>query len=435
MAVVITCVEAIDLRFPTSLTLDGSDAMNPAPDYSAAYAVLRTNHPGLEGWGFTFTIGRGNELCVAAIQALAPTLIGQSLDGVVGAMGRFWRRLVGDSQLRWVGPEKGVIHLAAAALTNAVWDLWAKAEGRPVWALAADLSPEQYLACLDLRHVTDVMDPARALDILRAAEAGKAARRVALEREGFPAYTTSAGWLGYSDIRIDTLSRKAVADGWAALKIKVGRDLEEDKRRCAAVRAAIGPDVKLMIDANQVWEVDEAIAWVKALASFDPYWIEEPVSPDDVIAHARIARAVRPIRVATGEHAHNRVMFKQFLQADAIDVVQLDACRLGGLNEALVVMLLAKAFDKPVVPHAGGVGLCENAQHVSMIDYLCVGAEMDGRMIEHAAHLHEHFLDPIRIEQGRYLAPETPGFSAQIRPASVSDYTYPNGAYWRRAAA
>lgn len=431
----ITDCRSVDVRFPTSRTLDGSDAMNPAPDYSAAYAVIRTNQPGLEGHGFTFTIGRGNELCCAAIDALSPIVIGRTLENISEDFGGIWRALVGDSQLRWVGPEKGVVHLAAAAIANAIWDLWAKVAGMPVWRLVADLSEDQLVSTIDFRHIRDVIDEAGARALLRSRRAGREQRLATLLQQGFPAYTTSAGWLGYSDERIRALCRQAVADGWGALKIKVGRDLNDDLRRVAVVREEIGTDRLMMIDANQVWEVEEAKHWVAALAEFDPYWIEEPISPDDIFGHAAIAKAVRPIRVATGEHCANRVMFKQFLQADAIDVVQLDACRLGGLNEALAVMLMAAQFDKPICPHAGGVGLCENAQHLSMIDFLCVGASMDGRMTEHAAHLHEHFVDPICIVNGRYRAPEAAGFSADLRPESLSEFAFPYGEFWRRAAA
>ncbi len=408
--------------------------MNPDPDYSAAYAVLRTDGD-QEGHGFTFTIGRGNELCVAAIRALAPLVVGTRLDSITADFGGFWRRLAGDSQLRWTGPEKGVIHLGLAAIVNAIWDLWGKTEGKPVWRLVTDLSPEQFVSLIDFRHIRDVLDPAQALAIRQAAVAGRDAREAALLADGYPAYTTSAGWLGYSDDRIRALCRQAVADGWGAIKIKVGRDLADDRRRCRIVREEIGPDRLLMIDANQVWEVDEAVEWVNALADCDPYWIEEPVSPDDILGHRTVAQGVRPIRVATGEHAHNRVMFKQMLQADAIDVVQFDNCRLGGLNEALAVMLLAAKFGKPVCPHAGGVGLCEYAQHLSMIDYLCVSGSSEGRMTEHAGQLHEHFVDPIRIEQGRYRAPTRPGFSAELKVGSITEHQFPDGIVWRDRAA
>jgi len=434
MALAIDDFAAYDLRFPTSRRADGSDAMNPDPDYSAAYVVLRTDG-GPEGHGFTFTIGRGNELCVAAVEALMPLVRGLTLESITSDFAGFWRRLAGDSQLRWVGPEKGVVHLALAAIVNAVWDLWAKVEGKPVWKLVADLSPEAFVGLIDFRHLTDALTPDEALDILRAARAGRDGREAALRRDGYPAYTTSAGWLGYPDDKIRALCRRAVAEGWDAIKIKVGRDLDDDVRRCAIVRAEIGPDRRLMIDANQVWEVGQAIDWTRALARFDPYWIEEPVSPDDVLGHAKVAAGVRPIRVATGEHGHNRVMFKQLLAADALDVVQLDNCRLGGLNEVLAVLLLAAKFGKPVCPHAGGVGLCQYAPHVSIIDHLCVSASLEGRMTEHAAHLHEQFVHPIEVRRGRYMVPAHPGFGAQLLPQSIAAHAYPHGAVWAASAA
>lgn len=427
----ITAVEVRDVRFPTSRAFDGSDAMNPDPDYSAAYVMLRTD--GMwSGHGFTFTIGRGNEICVAAIRALSPLIVGRSLASIVSAMGLFWRELAGDSQLRWVGPEKGVIHLALAAVVNAVWDLWAKTEGVPVWRLVAGLSPEAFVALVDFGNLADVLTRDEALEIRRRAQAGQAEREAEISRDGYPAYTTSAGWLGYPDEKIRRLCRAAIADGWNAIKIKVGRDLADDRRRCAIVREEIGPDRRLMIDANQVWEVAEAIDWVEALREFDPWWIEEPVHPDDILGHAKVAKAVRPIRVATGEHAPNRVMFKQFLEADAIDVVQFDNCRLGGLNEVLGVLLLAAKFGKPACPHAGGVGLCQYAPHVSIIDYLCVSGSLDGRMTEHAGHLHEHFVHPVELRNGRYLLPRSPGFGAELLTDSIAAHSYPNGAVWQR---
>jgi L-fuconate dehydratase len=425
----IVALEALDIRFPTSAELDGSDAMNPDPDYSAAYVIVRTSE-GAEGHGFTFTIGRGNELCVAAISAYAPLVVGRALDGILEEMGAFWRSLAGDSQLRWVGPDKGVVHLALAAVVNAVWDLWARREGKPVWRLVADMAPAEVVRLVDFRHITDALDGAEAIDIIARAHAGRVAMLATLQDRGYPAYTTSAGWLGYPEDKIRRLCRQAVAEGWQAIKIKVGRDLADDERRCAIVREEIGPDRLMMIDANQVWEVGEAITHVRALAQFDPWWIEEPVHPDDILGHAAVAAAVRPIRVATGEHCANRILFKQLLTADAVDVVQLDVCRLGGLNEALAVMLLAAKFGKPVCPHAGGVGLCELEQHVAVIDALWVSGSLEGRMCEHAGHLHEHFVDPIRIEAGRYRLPEVPGFSAEILPASRARFAFPGGAAW-----
>lgn len=426
----IVSAEALDLRFPTSDTLGGSDAMNPAPDYSAAYVILRTNHDGLEGHGLTFTIGRGNEVCVAAIKALAPFVVDLELEELRENIGGVWRRLVGDSQLRWLGPEKGVIHLAAAALTNALWDLRAKAEGAPVWRLVANMTPEEIVAAIDFRHMTDVLTPEEALDLLRDARRGVDARAATLKRSGYPAYTTAPGWLGYSDDQLRELCRQAVADGWGAVKLKVGRSLDDDRRRLAIAREEIGPERPLMIDANQVWELDEAARWVTALAEFNPGWIEEPLSPDDILGHAALKRRVAPIPVATGEHVHNRVMFKQFLAADAMDVVQLDGCRLGGLNEVLAVLMLAAKFGKPVCPHAGGVGLCEYAQHFSFIDYAVVSGAMDGRMIEHAGEMHEHFLDPIVLRDGRYQAPAAPGFSIAMKPESRAAHRYPDGPVW-----
>jgi L-fuconate dehydratase len=430
MTLTITALRALDVRFPTSRFLDGSDAMNPDPDYSAACCILETDG-GPEGHGLTFTLGRGTELCVAAIEALAGKVVGRSLDGIRGDLAGFWRDVVGDSQMRWLGPEKGVVHLAAAAIVNAVWDLLAKEAGLPMWRYLASLSPEEIVAAIDFRHITDALTPERALELLRARLPGKAERMAALERDGHAAYTTSAGWLGYADDKIRALATKAVADGWTGIKMKVGGNLQDDVRRAALLREVLGPERLLMTDANQVWDVGPAIDWVKALAPFDPYWIEEPTSPDDILGHAAIRQAVAPIRVATGEHCHNRVMFKQFFQAGAIDVVQIDACRLGGVNEVLSVLLMAAAYDKPVCPHAGGVGLCEYVQHLAFFDAACVAPSAEGRMIEHAAHLHEHFVDPIRIENGRYLAPRRPGFSVEMRPESRAAWAYPDGAAWR----
>jgi L-fuconate dehydratase len=431
MAATITAVRAFDVRFPTSRLLDGSDAMNPDPDYSAAYCIVETVHDGLAGHGLAFTLGRGTELCVHAIETLAPKLIGRSLEGIEADLGGFWRDMVGDSQLRWLGPEKGIIHMAAAALINAVWDLLSKQAGLPLWRYLAAMSPPQLVAAIDFRHITDALTPERALEILSSREPGKAARIAALERDGHAAYTTSAGWLGYSDGKIRDLASAAVAEGWGAIKMKVGASLAEDRRRAGLLREILGPERKLMTDANQVWEIDQAIGWVNALEDADPYWIEEPVSPDDILGHARVRRGVRPVLVATGEHCHNRIMFKQFLQAGAIDVVQIDACRLGGVNEVLAVLLLAAVFDKPVCPHGGGVGLCEYVQHLAFFDAACVRRSDEGRMIEHSAHLHEHFVDPIAIEHGRYVAPRRPGFSVEMKAQSRAEYAFPSGAAWR----
>ena len=428
----ITGCRARDIRFPTSRQADGSDAMNPDPDYSAAYVVLTTDQAGLEGHGLTFTLGRGNELCVSAIEALAPLVVGRRLSDITGAMGVYWRELVSASQLRWVGPEKGVIHLATAAMVNALWDLWAKLEGKPVWRLVAEMSPEEFVRLIDFRYLSDALTPEEALAILKTQESGKAKRIAELEAKGFPAYTTSAGWLGYSDDKLRRLCREAVADGMDYLKIKVGRDLADDKRRCAILREEIGPDRFLMIDANQIWDVGEAIDWVTALAPFRPLWIEEPTSPDDVLGHAAIRKAVKPlgIGVATGEMCQNRVIFKQLMQAGAIDFCQIDSCRLGGVNEVLAVLLLAQKFGIPVCPHAGGVGLCEYVQHLAMIDFVCVAGSMEGRVLEYVDHLHEHFFDPVRMRAGRYMPPEMPGYSITMKPRSLDKFEFPGGAAW-----
>jgi L-fuconate dehydratase len=405
--------------------------MNPDPDYSAAYVTLETDHPdGLAGHGLTFTIGRGNEVCVAAIDALAPHVVGASVEELTADLGGLWRRLVTDSQLRWLGPEKGVIHLATAALVNAVWDLYAKLEGKPLWKLLADMTPQQIVDCVDFRYIDDALTPDDALAILRRNESTKAEREAILLAEGFPAYTTSAGWLGYSEDTLPQRAREALAAGFTHLKLKVGGDPETDLRRARIVRETIGPDNKLSLDANQAWGVEQAIEAVLALAEVDPWWIEEPTSPDDVLAHRRIRDAVAPVRIATGEHVQNRIVFKQLLQLDAIDVCQVDCCRLGGVNEVLAVVLLAAQFGVPVCPHAGGVGLCEYAQHVSMFDFIAVGATFENRVCEFVDHLHEHFLDPVRIENGRYLAPTAPGYSIEIRPESLSEFAFPDGAGW-----
>jgi L-fuconate dehydratase len=425
----ITDVVALDVRFPTSQDLSGSDAMNEAPDYSAAYVILKTD-AGLEGHGLTFTIGRGNELCVAAIRSLGHLVVGETLESFAQDMGAFWRRVTGDSQLRWVGPEKGVIHLATAAIVNAVWDLYAKAEGKPLWKLLSDMSPEDLVSCVDFRYITDAITPDEALEILRRNETTKPEREREMLEHGYPAYTTSAGWLGYPDEKIRRLSREAVAEGWGHVKIKVGRDLDDDARRAAIIREEIGPDRKLMMDANQVWDVDEAIRNMERLAEFDPWWIEEPTSPDDVLGHARIARAVAPIGVATGEHGMNRVLFKQLMQADAISFCQIDSCRLGGVNEVIAVLLLAAKFGVPVCPHAGGVGLCEYVQHLSIFDYVCVSASLEDRVLEYVDHLHEHFLDPVRIRDGRYVPPERPGYSIEMYPESLETHEFPKGSAW-----
>ncbi|MCI0511177.1 L-fuconate dehydratase [Chromohalobacter marismortui] len=429
----ITHLQARDIRFPTSRQLDGSDAMNAAPDYSATYVTLTTDaDDGLQGHGLTFTIGRGNDVCVMAVEALASRIVGRDLDAITHDMGIFWRDLTsGDSQLRWLGPEKGVMHLAGAAIINAVWDLWAKREGKPVWKLLADMTPEQLVRCLDFRFVSDALTPQEALALLKRKEAGKDEREAHMRAEGYPAYTTSAGWLGYSEDKIRRLAREALAEGWTHFKQKVGGDLEEDRQRARILRDEIGWDRALMMDANQMWDVDEAVANMRNLAEFDPLWIEEPTSPDDILGHAEIRRRLAPMGVATGEHCHNRVMFKQLLQADAIDYCQLDAARLGGLNEVILVLLMAAKYDVPVCPHGGGVGLCEYTQHISLFDYIAVSGSLDGRILEYVDHLHEHFIDPVRIQEGRYRVPDAPGYSITMHEASLERHRFPQGEAWQ----
>lgn len=430
----ITDLEVLDVRFPTSRERDGSDAMNTDPDYSAAYVILATDGPdGLKGHGLTFTTGRGTEVVVAAVMALRHLVVGQAVEDFTGSPGAFWRHLTGDSQLRWLGPEKGVIHLATAAIVNALWDLWAKLERKPLWKLLSDLSPEQTVELVDWRYLADALRPEEARDMLERLVPTRAAREAEIMASGYPAYTTSAGWMGYPDAKVRSLCQEGVAAGWSSFKVKVGADLDDDRRRCSIVRAEIGPDLSLMIDANQRWDVPQAIEWVKALAPCDPLWIEEPTSPDDILGHAAIARALAPfgIGVATGEHCHNRVMFKQLLQARAISYCQIDACRLGGVNEVVAVLLLAARFGVPVCPHAGGVGLCEYVQHDSIFDFICVTGSRKGRMIEYVDHLHEHFVDPCVIRRGRYQVPTAPGTSIAMKPDSLEAHLFPSGEAWR----
>jgi L-fuconate dehydratase len=431
MPVTITDVTALDIRFPTSRALDGSDAVHVDPDYSAAYAILETDSPqGPQGHGLTFTIGRGNEICCAAIDALAPLVRGRTLDSITSDFGSFWDSLTGDSQLRWIGPEKGVIHLATAALVNAVWDLYAKTEGKPLWKLLIEMSPEQLVSCVPFRYITDALTPADALEILKRLEPTRDERVARMLESGYPAYTTSTGWLGYPDNKIRELVRQAIKEGWTHFKMKVGSNLDDDLRRAALIREEIGWDRVLMMDANQVWDVPRAIQWMKQLSKFKPWWIEEPTSPDDVLGHAAIARAVAPIRVATGEHCQNRVIFKQLLQAEAIGICQVDSCRLGGVNEVIAVLLLAAKFGVPVCPHAGGVGLCEYTQHLALFDYIAVSGSLDNRRLEYVDHLHEHFVDPVVIRNGSYMPPSSPGYSITMKPDSLMTYAYPSGPVW-----
>ncbi|MEU4240259.1 enolase C-terminal domain-like protein [Actinoplanes sp. NPDC026619] len=422
----ITAVETHDIRFPTSRDLDGSDAMNPDPDYSAAYVVVRTDDPDRhEGHGFAFTIGRGNDVQTAAIAALRPYLVGRPVEATLADMGGIWRELVHDSQLRWLGPEKGVMHMAIGAVINALWDLRAKRAGLPLWQLLSRLTPEEIVDLVDFRYLTDALTRDEVLLILRRAESGRAQREDEILRSGYPAYTTSPGWLGYDDEKLRRLCREAVGEGFRLIKLKVGADLDDDLRRLRIAREVCGPDIRIAVDANQRWDVPVAIEWIRALAPYDIWWVEEPTSPDDVLGHATIAKAIAPIRVATGEHVQNRIVFKQMLQIGALSYLQLDAARVAGVNENIAILLLAAKFGVPVCPHAGGVGLCELVQHLSMFDHVAISTSMQDRTIEYVDHLHEHFEDPVVIRHGRYLAPTAPGFSATMSPASIQAFTYP----------
>ncbi|MFG2169202.1 enolase C-terminal domain-like protein [Micromonospora chersina] len=432
MTEVISAIEAVDVRFPTSRELDGSDAMNPEPDYSATYVTLRTS-AGAQGFALAFTVGRGNDVQQAAVQALAPLVVGMPVDDVLGDLRGFSARMTGDSQMRWLGPHKGVIHMAAGAIVNAAWDLYARREGKPLWRLLAEMPPAQLVSMIDFRYLRDALTPDEALDILHRAQPGRAERQQQLIAEGYPAYTTTPGWLGYTDEKLARLAKEAVADGFDLIKLKVGADNAADIRRMGLARDAVGSGVRIAIDANQAWGVDQAIDWLRSLASHEPYWIEEPTSPDDILGHATIRRAVAPIKVATGEHCHNQVMFKQLLQSQAIDVLQLDATRVAGVNENIAILLLAAKYGVPVCPHAGGVGLCEMVQHLAMFDYVAVSGSTDDRYIEYVDHLHQHFVNPVTVRTGRYLAPQAPGMGAQMHPESVTAYRYPNGPRWNRA--
>ncbi len=425
----ISAIEFDDVRFPTSVHLDGSDAMNPDPDYSAAYLKIHTDAPDLAvGHGFVFTIGRGNEVEVAAIAAAARLLMRRNVEDLLADMGATWRLLVHDSQLRWLGPEKGVMHMAIGAVVNALWDLRAKRAGQPLWLHLASLSSEELVSLVDFRYLSDALTPERALAILRGAEPGRQDRIQQLIQGGYPAYTTTPGWLGYSDDKLARLCREAVDDGFAQIKLKVGADLDEDRRRLQIAREACGPDVLIAVDANQRWDVAEAIAWMRELAPYDIAWIEEPTSPDDILGHAAIARGVAPIPVATGEHIANRVVFKQLLQADGLQVLQMDATRVAGVNENVAILLMAAAFGVRVCPHAGGVGLCQTVQHLAMFDFVAVSGTAEGRMIEYVDHLHEHFVVPLKVRKGRYWPPRAPGSGAEMHQASIEAYRFPAGA-------
>jgi L-fuconate dehydratase len=432
---VITSVDVVDVRFPTSLTADGSDAMNKDGDYSAAYVILKTDDPTLRGYGFTFTIGRGNDICALAAEQRAKPLIGKNVEAIVADLGGTYRTLKSDSQLRWLGPEKGVEHLAMAAVMNAVWDMAARKAGKPLWRLLTDMTPEQLVDVADLQYLSDAITRDEAVSMLAELAPTRQARIAELQASGYPCYTTSAGWLGYSDEKLRRLLNEAVDEGYRHVKLKVGANRDDDVRRLRIAREVIGWDADLMIDANQVWDVPEAIEWVGALAEFKPLWIEEPTSPDDVLGHAAIRKAVAPIGVASGEHGMNRVLFKQMFQAGALDFCQLDSARLASINEILAVYLMAKKFGVPVCPHAGGVGLCELVQHLSIFDYVAVSGTLENRVTEFVDHLHEHFVDPCIVANGAYVLPTQPGYSAQMHDASLAEYAFPNGSYWTSVGA
>ena len=431
MSVTIRDIEVRDIRFPTSDQLDGSDAMNPDPDYSCAYVTLITDDE-LVGHGLSFTLGRGTELISVAVDSLRHLIIGKTLAEITGQMGQFWHELTGDSQLRWMGPDKGVMHFAVGVLVNAIWDLWAKAEGKPVWQLLADMNPEETVRCIDFRYIDDALTPAEALSILEEHWETRSERISALKENGLPSYTTSAGWLGYSDDKLRRLCAEGIAKGWSHFKIKVGRDIDDDIHRCQLIREEIGWERTIMLDANQVWGVEQAMTNMKRLAEFKPWFIEEPTSPDDVLGHARIAQSLKPlgVGVATGEMCQNRIMFKQLMQADAISICQIDSTRVGGVNEILAIILMAKKFGIPVCPHAGGVGLCEYVQHLAMFDFICVSGTSTGRLIEYVDHLHEHFINPVQMRAGSYQAPTEPGYSITMKAESLDQFEFPNGPVW-----
>jgi L-fuconate dehydratase len=430
----IIAVESFDVRFPTSKMLDGSDAMNQDPDYSAAYLRITTDKDGLHGDSLVFTIGRGNDVQIAAINMLSPKIVGMDLDQAFAGIGKIARDLSGDSQIRWLGPDYGVFHMAAGAVLNALWDLFAKAKGVPLWKLLSDMSPEQIVDAIDFRYITDALSREEALDILYRMDADKSANEEILRSKGVPAYTTSPGWLGYSDEKMLDLTKKAMDDGFALIKYKCGQSISDDQRRLGKVRELVGPTFPIAIDANQVWDVDVAITWINALKEYKLRWVEEPTSPSDVLGHARIAAAVAPTPIATGEMASSRIIFKQLLQAQGFSVMQIDATRVAGVNENLANILMAAKFGVPVCPHAGGVGLCEMVQHLAMWDAVAVSGHHGSRVVEFVDHLHQHFLEPVSIKGGHYMAPQLPGAGAQMHQASIDEYSFPSGSYWKNEA-
>nr|WP_224758603.1 enolase C-terminal domain-like protein [Corynebacterium stationis] len=419
-------ISTYDLRFPTSATLSGSDAMNPDPDYSSAYLEVETDaNDGHKGIGFVFTIGRGNDVVIKAIESLSQRFVGQTVEHLLDDMKMAWDMLVHDSQLRWLGPEKGVEHMAIGAMLSALWDLKAKRAGLPLWQLLAEMTPEELVATLDFRYLTDVLTPEEAVDILKRGQVGKAERIQSLLDNGYPGYSTAAGWLGYSDEKMVSLAKsESTEKGFGLIKLKVGQNINDDLRRLKLAREAIGPDVKLAVDANQVWDVDQAIEWIGHFKDYDLAWVEEPTSPDDVLGHARIAQAVTPIPIATGEQMQSRILYKQFLQANAFEIMQVDATRVAGPQELVIEYLLAHKFGKRVCPHAGGVGLCEAVQHFAMFDFVAISGTTEGRFIEYVDNQHEHFITPVVIKNGNYMPPTTPGNSCEMTLETAEKYLY-----------
>ena len=424
-----------DIRFPTSLDPHGpSDAVHTRPDFSAAYAVISASGVSHKGYGIGFTLGRGTEVVCAAIKALLPLVVGKSLLDIYTDFGGFWHSLTCESQLRWIGPEKGVVHIAVAAVINGLWDLWGKIEGKPIWQLLSDMTPQDIVSLVDWSYLSDVLTKEKAVEILQKKADTRAERVKDVASNGYPAYVTSAGWIAYSDELVRERLLEAMDQGFRMFKMKVGQDVERDRQRSRLIRDVIGPDIPLMMDANQCWDVGEAIEHMKQLAEFKPLWIEEPTSPDDILGHLKIAQALRPlgIGIATGEQCHNRVMFKQFLESGAMDFCQIDATALGGVNEIIAVMLLAEKYGVPVCPHAGGVGLCEMTLHLIVFYYVAISGTKDNRMLEYEDHLHEHFVDPISTEHGNFVLPSHPGYSSEMKSSSIKDYEFPDGPFWKK---
>ena len=428
----IVSAKTFDVRFPTGAHGHGSDAMNKDPDYSAAYLILTTDNPEISGHSLVFTIGRGNDLQCASLEALAHMVIGESVEGLVDRIGEIGRELVRDSQIRWLGPEKGVPHMAAGGVINALWDIVCKVEGKPLWQVLSHLSPKQLVELIDFRHISDALSPEEALALFQDAEPLRTEREAQLLAEGLPAYTTTPGWLGYTDDTMVRLAQEAVADGFRFIKLKVGGSIENDRHRLQLMRETVGNDITLAVDANQVWDVPDAIAWIKGLNDDKIHWVEEPTSPDDILGHKAIQDGIAPIRVATGEHVHNRIMVKQLLQIGAISFLQIDATRVAGVNENIALIAMAAKFGVPVCPHAGGVGLCEMVQHLAMFDAVAVTGHHPGRVVEFVDHLHEHFVNPTVVEKGRYIAPLGVGAGAEMKPHSISEYLYPTGEAWQK---